>query len=159
MRWFLLFALFSWLTFATPGVAFAQAGASAPRSTSTLPGLVTAGPQAAPLPAAATPTPTCDLTTDPQTCADAFLAPADRPFQVAVAAILGLIGGGCLLAALLSLARGVSGGLFNEPRWVSRGLMGIGGAVLLFVAALILVNAFGNIHGLVPTPSLPHLGG
>jgi hypothetical protein len=112
-------------------------------------------------PAAATPTPTstCDVNADPQTCADAFLAPADRPFQVAIAVILGLIGGGCLLASLLSIARGVSGGLLGEPRWVSRGLLGFGGAVFLFLAALILVNAFGNIHGLVPTPSLPHLGG
>lgn len=112
-------------------------------------------------PADVTPTPeaTCNTNADPQTCADAFLAPADRPFQVAIAAILSVIGGGCLLASLLSIARGTAGGLFGEPRWVSRGLIGIGGAILLFIAALVLVNAFGNIHGLVPTPSLPHLGG
>ncbi len=164
MRWLsrslLLFAVLGVLVL-FGGVAHARTGAAAPRSVSVGAAPVTAGPQAAPLPAAATPTPTptCDTNADPQTCADALLAPADRPFQVAIAVILGLIGAAALLASLLSIARGTAGGLFGEPRWVSRGLMGIGGAVLLFIAALVLVNAFGNIHGLVPTPSLPHLGG
>lgn len=103
--------------------------------------------------------PTCTASSDPQTCANAFVQPFNRPFQIAVLALLSLIGGGCLITGLLSLARGVGGGIFNEPRWVSRALAGIGGAVLIFVVALVLVNAFGNINGLVPAPTLPQLGG
>lgn len=111
------------------------------------------------LPAATTPTPTCDATADPQTCADAFLQPFNRPFQIAILVLLSAIGGACLLTGLLGIARGVGGGLFNEPRWVSRALAGIGGVIMLFVVAVILVSVFGNLKGLVPTPSLPQLGG
>ncbi len=108
---------------------------------------------------ALSPAAACTPTSDPQTCADAFLQPFDRPFQIAILVLLGIIGGFALLGGLVSLARGSMGGMFGEPRWVSKAMIGVGTSIFALVVAIILVNVFGNVHGLVPQPTLPHLGG
>ena len=164
MRWFfrsvLLLALLGGLVLSN---GMARAWAVTPAVSPNPPGLggrtAAPGPEVVPAAPLATPTPACTATADPQTCANAFVQPFNRFFQIAILVLLSLIGGGALIAGLMGIARGVGGGLFNEPRWVSRAFAAIGGVILLVVLAVVLVNAFTNINGLVPAPSLPQLGG
>lgn len=102
--------------------------------------------------------PTCDATSDPQTCANAFLFPFNRAYQIAILVILGVIGAASIIGGLLSVGRGIAGVSLNLPRAVSGALFTIGSLFLLMVLGYVILSVFGS-HGFLPNFTLPQLGG